>query len=103
MRGLQDQRNAGYFRARTRRADNTVAKAASPIKSRLPPPPLLPFVPGSLLTLGLLPEDEVPPEDPEPLLAPTACTHEAVTALVAMEVRLHEENWLLKLMVGAIK
>jgi hypothetical protein len=45
----------------------------------------------------------VPPDDPAPPLAPSACTHEDFTACAAIEVRLQAENWLLKLMVGAIR
>ena len=90
-----------------RRPDTTAARRLSTAKSRLPPPPLLPLplalpldplVPllplplGSLLTEGSLPEEAVLPDDPEPLAADTACTHEAVFAVAAIDVKLHAEN-----------
>ena len=90
-----------------RRPDTTAARRLSTAKSMLPPPPLLPLplalpldplVPllplllGSLLTEGSLPEEAVLPDDPEPLAVDTACTHEAVFAVAAMDVKLHAEN-----------
>ena len=55
--------------------------------------------------LGVPPEDELPPEPelPPDEPEPTGCRHEAVAARRVICVRLHAENWLLKLIWGAIR
>jgi hypothetical protein len=100
-----------------------VPRNASQVRSRLPPPPLLlpplvvpvPLVPdeGSLIEVSpppvVVPDgDEVVPEeellDPElPLAAAIFCRQDADCIATEIELRLHAENWLLKLMVGAIR
>ena len=88
----------GYrSRELTWRPNTTAARRPSTVKSRPPPPPPLllplPLVPlGSLLTEGSPCDEVVPLEAPEPLPEDTDCTHEAVCALAAMDVRLHAEN-----------
>jgi len=52
------------------------------------------------------PEEVAPPEPellPEDEPEPTACTQDAVAARVVICVRLQAENWLLKLIFGAIR
>ena len=54
--------------------------------------------------LGVPPEEVVPPE-PEllPEDEPIACRHDAEDARAVICVRLQAENWLLKLICGAIR
>jgi hypothetical protein len=105
-----------------------VPRNASPVRSRLPPPPLLPLlvplvvvvplVVGTLtvspLPLEVLPLEElslpldavVPaPEsvELEVVGAATVLRHDADLTRAVICPRLHDENWLLKLIVGAIR
>lgn len=98
-----------------------VPRNARQVRSRLPPPPLLPlelvplvvgFVTVSPVPLEV-PLPEVPPLDVvvpalgfaegEPLDTETVLRHDAVCTSVLICPRLQDENWLLKLMVGAIR
>jgi hypothetical protein len=103
-----------------------VPRNASHVRSRPPPPPLLPLEPVPLVVglvtvspvpLEVLPLEvplpEVPPLDVvvpvpgfaegEPLDTETVSRHDAVCTSVLICPRLQDENWLLKLMVGAIR